>query len=162
MDDPASNVIHCRVSSQSMSSSEFCCFLRGAHQQHVSLSSTVSTVTLFSAGARGFMCFWLTFQETFTLFSANVPVHLNLLDAVKTLVTSAPCNICCSCTYFSRSMPKTVGETSAAGGGRGLQCAVIRAESSSSLRLGLVAEHPRTQHKLSGQNVSSQINLCGE
>ena len=39
--------------------------------------------------------------------------------------------------------------------GRGLQCAVIRAESSSSLRLFLepIAEHPRTQHKLSGQKV---------
>ena len=28
---------------------------------------------------------------------------------------SSMCNICCSCTYFSRSMPRTVRETSAAG-----------------------------------------------
>ena len=43
--------------------------------------------------------------------------------------------------------------------GRGMQCAVIRAESHWSLRLPLelIAEHPRTQHKLSGQNVTSHF-----
>ena len=80
VDDSAAGFVHCLMSSEKMSTSERCWFLRGAQQQHdSSVFRALCQQSPFVSACPVDMCaFGLPIRKRFTLFSVNVLVHLKL------------------------------------------------------------------------------------